>query len=84
MDNPGDEGNLVQAAEGLKAFRLVTGVEDLVPGRLRLLPRMPWTWDTLEVEDYPLTGLDGQGRIHYRMTNDLARGVLSLEYCSDV
>ena len=28
IDNPGDEGNLVQMAEGLKIFRMMVGLDD--------------------------------------------------------
>lgn len=84
MDNPGDEGNLVQAAEGLKAFRLVAGVDDFTPGQLRLMPRLPWTWDSLELTNYPLCGPEGQGRLNLHAVCDLARGVVSVEYESDV
>ena len=47
MENPGDEGNLVQEAEILKAFSIVAGVR-CEGRRLTLMPRLPWLWDTME------------------------------------
>jgi hypothetical protein len=84
MDNPGDEGNLVQMVEGLKAFRLVAGVNDLSGDRLLLMPRMPWDWERLTIENFPFHIGERQGRVTYRMTNDLARGQVSLEWESDL
>lgn len=84
LDNPGDEGNLVQMAEGLKVFRLVAGVDDFTPGRLRLMPRLPWGWDGLELDNYPIAGAARQGRLRCRIINDLARGGASLSYESDI
>ena len=48
MENPGDEGNLVQEAEILKAFSIVAGVR-CEGRRLTLMPRLPWLWDTMEL-----------------------------------
>jgi hypothetical protein len=59
MQNPGDEGNLVQEAEILKAFAMVVGVR-LEGSRLIVAPRLPWNWDELEVRDWPLVGDDGR------------------------
>lgn len=58
MENPGDEGNLVQEAEIIKAFALVVGVscED---GRLVVMPRLPWLWDTMECRDLPVADKHG-------------------------
>lgn len=79
MDNPGDEGNLVQMAEALKCYRLVVGIDDLRPGRLTIAPRMPWTWDRLVVEGFPVVLAGGPARVSYELTNDLARGVARLK-----
>lgn len=59
MENPSDEGNLVQESEILKAFALVVGVscED---GRLVIMPRLPWLWDTMECRDFPVTDKNGK------------------------
>lgn len=58
MENPGDEGNLVQEAEILKAFSIVAGVR-CEGRRLTLMPRLPWLWDTMECVDWPVTDADG-------------------------
>lgn len=59
MENPGDEGNLVQEAEILKAFSIVTGIRS-ENGRLVIMPRLPWMWNTMECRDYPVAGKDNQ------------------------
>ena len=58
MENPGDEGNLVQEAEIIKTFALVVGVscED---GKLVVMPRLPWLWDTMECRDLPVADKHG-------------------------
>ncbi len=54
MYRSGDHGNGVQEAEIVKAMRLVIGVDDTEPSRLRLLPRMPYGWNEIAVERYPV------------------------------
>lgn len=66
MDNPGDEGNLVQAAEFLKAFRLVIGIDDNNTNQIRLMPRLPWRWDSLSVHDYPIRTTKGLQRCSFQ------------------
>jgi hypothetical protein len=61
MENPGDEGNLVQEAEIIKAFSLVIGA-NCVGKKLALMPRLPWLWETMECVDLPVT--DENGKIH--------------------
>ena len=61
MDNPGDEGNLVQACETLKTLAIVTGVS-MQNGVLIVKPRLPWKWDEMEVCDYPV--IDSDGTLH--------------------
>jgi hypothetical protein len=64
MDNPGDEGNLVQACETLKTLAIVTGVS-MQDGVLTVKPRLPWKWDEMELCDYPVIDTDGTlHRIH--------------------
>ncbi len=61
MENPGDEGNLVQEAEIIKAFSLVIGAE-CIGKKLVLMPRLPWLWDGMECRDLAVT--DENGKIH--------------------
>ncbi|MGM9747342.1 MAG: hypothetical protein ACI3ZN_00950 [Candidatus Cryptobacteroides sp.] len=61
MENPSDEGNLVQESEVLKAFRLVVGVE-CKDGNLVIKPRLPWLWNEMECRDYPVIDEDGNVR----------------------
>ena len=61
MENPGDEGNLVQEAEILKAFSMVVGAT-CKGNKLILMPRLPWLWDEIECTDFPVA--DNKGEIH--------------------
>jgi hypothetical protein len=54
MYRSGDHGNGVQEAEIVKALRIMIGVDDTEPGRLRLLPRMPYGWSEIAVDRYPV------------------------------
>ena len=58
---PGDEGNLVQEAEIIKAFSVVVGAT-CQGKKLVFMPRLPWLWDEMECIDLPVT--DDTGKIH--------------------
>ena len=74
MENPGDEGNLVQEAEILKAFSIVAGVR-CEGRRLTLMPRLPWLWDTMECVDWPVTDADGRThRIRFTVRHERFEG----------
>ena len=80
MDNPGDEGNLVQAAEIIKALRLVAGVSEQ-DGRLTITPRLPWLWDAIEPIDYPVLCSDGKTRrITFRFAHERWRRACRIQY----
>jgi len=65
-------GNTVHFAETLKVVRLMAGVDDLTPGELKLMPRVPADWSGITVEGYPLAGgADGQPR---ELAYDFRRG----------
>jgi hypothetical protein len=49
----GDLGNGVQEAEIIKTLRLVIGMDDTQPDRLRFFPRMPLGWTEMSVDRYP-------------------------------
>ncbi|HEX3624329.1 MAG TPA: hypothetical protein VH280_02780 [Verrucomicrobiae bacterium] len=49
-----DLGNGVQEAEIVKMLRLVIGVDDTQPDRLRFYPRMPYDWNEIAVSKYPV------------------------------
>ena len=49
----GDQGNGVQEAEIVKIFRLLIGVDDNQPQRLRIMPRLPYGWSEVAVSKYP-------------------------------
>ena len=49
----GDLGNGVQQAEIMKVLRLVIGVDDSDPAQLLIAPRMPASWDSIEISEFP-------------------------------
>lgn len=49
----GDLGNGVQQAEIVKAIRLIIGIDDNKPGRLCIMPRLPYGWTGISISDYP-------------------------------
>lgn len=54
-----DLGNAVQQAEIVKCARLLLGIDDIVPARgLRLIPRLPNGWNSLDAKAYPVTKTD--------------------------
>ncbi|MGM9737726.1 MAG: hypothetical protein ACI3ZT_04865 [Candidatus Cryptobacteroides sp.] len=79
MENPSDEGNLVQEAEILKAFSLVTGAE-CRDGRLVIMPRLPWLWSGMECRDWPVTDKNGDiQRVDIKFTHERWLGKCTLE-----
>ncbi|MGB9877131.1 MAG: hypothetical protein ACPLPS_05115 [bacterium] len=50
----GDLGNGVQEAEIVKTLRIVIGIDNPKPGNLRLIPRIPYGWNRMEIKDYPV------------------------------
>jgi hypothetical protein len=65
----GDLGNGVQEAEIVKMFRLLIGVDDNQPQRLRIIPRMPYGWNEIAVSKYPAfveqNGIRETALLHY-------------------
>ncbi len=49
----GDLGNLVQLAEAMKCYHIVTGVSPLWGDTVKILPRLPRDW-RVSVKDFPL------------------------------
>lgn len=77
----GDLGNGVQEAEIIKTLRIVIGVDDTRPGRLQFYPRMPFNWDEIAVNKYPIL-FDNSGKVettflHYHLKR--SRGGMDLE-----
>lgn len=51
-----DQGNAVQQAEIVKCARIIVGIDDIDKSRkIRLIPRLPDTWTSFEVKDYPVS-----------------------------
>ena len=81
----GDQGNGVQEAEIVKALRIVIGVDDNEPDRLRVFPRMPYGWSEIAIEKYPiLFSRDGKmetALLHYKL--ERAAGRMNFDISSD-
>jgi len=81
----GDQGNGVQEAEIVKMCRILVGVDDDEPQRLRVMPRMPYGWTEIAVAKYPAL-VERDGRIETaQLRYDLRRvnGHLSMEISAD-
>jgi hypothetical protein len=64
----GDHGNTAQQVEILKVIRLIAGIDDLTPGRLTLVPRLPAGLTEMIVEDYSvLDAVCGNATVNYRL-----------------
>jgi hypothetical protein len=67
----GDLGNGVQEAEIVKALRIVIGVDDTQPQRVRIFPRMPYGWNEIAVQKYPVlfkrAGKTDTALLHYKL-----------------
>jgi len=51
-----DLGNAVQQAEIVKCARLLVGIDDISSERgIRLIPRLPNNWDSIDAKSYPIT-----------------------------
>lgn len=85
MNCPGDEGNLVQEAEIIKVFSLVAGLDDSKPDCLTIMPRIPWEWNVISVENLPFTTADGtKGVVSYRMKHDRSRRISCFTLSSSI
>ena len=81
----GDQGNGVQEAEIVKVFRILIGVDDTQPRRLRIMPRLPYDWSEMSAEKYPaLVERDGKlETVLLRYDLQRATGHMSLEISAD-
>ena len=78
MHNPGDEGNLVQAAETLKTISMIAGIT--AQGKtLFLCPRLPWECSKAIVEDFPVPSPGNRiVRISYELCVDREENLMKL------
>jgi len=51
--------NLVNVSEPLKISRLILGVDDSTPGLLRVIPRLPTGWTSMEANNWPVRTTSG-------------------------
>ena len=81
----GDLGNGVQEAEIVKMLRLVIGVDDTHPDRLRFYPRLPYDWNEINVAKYPILTENSVGPetayVNYKLMR--ADGGMKLEISAD-
>ena len=81
----GDLGNGVQEAEIVKVFRILIGVDDNEPQRLRVMPRLPYGWNEISVERYPVL-FEHLGKIETALMQyklERTAGRMSLEIAAD-
>lgn len=59
-----EDTNLVCAAGFLWALRVLVGIDDAAAGdrQIRLVPRLPWQWTRLTVNDWPVRVRDTDGK----------------------
>lgn len=69
--------NTIHVAETLKVARLLVGFDDLKPGHLKVMPRLPASWEGADVADYPLSG-GCRGAYRYRRDRRYAELALEL------
>jgi hypothetical protein len=81
----GDLGNGVQEAEIVKMLRLVIGIDDTQPDRLRFYPRMPGDWNEITVKKYPVlfqrSGIIETASLQYELKR--AGGSMKLQMSAD-
>ena len=65
--------NLVCVAEPVKAARLLLGVDDTAADVVKILPRIPPTWQGLEAENWPILTSRGVVRADIRYENGILR-----------
>ena len=62
-----DLGNGVQQAETVKCTRLLLGIDDVNYKRgVRLIPRLPLNWSSMDAKDFPVRTKDGVKKIAFR------------------
>lgn len=81
--------NLVNVSEPLKVSRLMLGVDDSSRNQVRIVPRLPAGWTSVEAHDWPIwtAGRLVRAEIHYDQYPDGTRLTLRLrpgEHISDL
>ena len=62
--------NLVNVAEPLKVARMIVGVDDTAPGEVKLVPRLPPTWQGAVAENWPIRTSRGVVRAEIRVERE--------------
>jgi hypothetical protein len=71
--------NLVNVSEPLKVARLLLGVDDLEPGHVRIVPRIPPDWKGVEAKDWPIRTSHGIVRAHIQFDSKGTGAKLTLQ-----
>jgi arylformamidase len=59
--------NLVNVTEQLKAARLILGVDDTSPDEVKIIPRLPPSWQGMEARNWPIRTNSGLVRANIRI-----------------
>jgi hypothetical protein len=59
--------NLVNVTEPLKIARLILGVDDTSPGLVKIIPRLPPSWQGVEAVNWPIRTSTGVVRANLRV-----------------
>ena len=57
-------------AEPVKAARLILGVDDSAPGEVKLIPRLPPSWQGMQASGWPIRAGDGTARADIRVERE--------------
>lgn len=71
--------NLVNVAEPLKISRLLLGVDDLNPDFVRIIPRIPPDWKSIEAGNWPIWTGKEVVRAHIRFDREGSGAVFTLK-----
>lgn len=71
--------NLVNVSEPLKIARLLLGVDDLTPGVVKIIPRIPPGWEGVEASNWPIWNGRQIVRAHIRFQKKGSGAELTLQ-----
>jgi len=71
--------NLVNVSEPMKVARLLLGVDDLTPGVVRIVPRIPPGWEGVEASNWPIWSGHEIVRAHIRFQKKGSGAELTLQ-----
>ena len=78
----GDLGNLVQLAEAMKCFHIVTGISPLWGDAVKIMPRLPQGW-RVSVKDFPLVNTGATVNMETAYPEDHTQSMM-LSVCGEI